>query len=93
MYWNIGIAIFGVVVAVVAIIILLVFGNEKNEKRLKQICKLFAVVGAALCLFGLSFKIVPTGYTGAPHPNMKMVADIALDCYKNYVLGGLTFEV
>lgn len=67
MYWNIGIAIFGAIAAVVAIIISLVFGNEKNEqneKKIKQICKLFAVVGAVLCLFGLSFKIVPTGYTG-----------------------------
>lgn len=67
MYWNIGIAIFGAITAVVAIVISLVFGNgknEQNEKKVKQICKLFAVVGAVLCLFGLSFKIVPTGYTG-----------------------------
>lgn len=39
------------------------------------------------------FNLRSKGTTGAPHPNMKMVADIALDCYKNYVLGGLTFEV
>lgn len=64
MYWNIGIAIFGAIAAVVAIILPLILENNENGKKFKQICKLFAVVGAALCLFGLSFKIVPTGYTG-----------------------------
>lgn len=68
MYWNIGIAIFGAIAAVVAIILPLILENNENGKKFKQICKLFAVVGAALCLFGLSFKIVPTGYTGVRTP-------------------------
>lgn len=39
------------------------------------------------------FNLRSKGTTGAPHPDMKKVADIALDCYKHYVLGGLTFEM
>lgn len=67
---NVFLIILGIVALIAGIILAICAAYKKSEygesfpKCIKVLTKLCIIVGAIVFLLGLSFKIVPTGYTG-----------------------------